>query len=96
MACSSFTDSANRRIVLSGPFKADEYRWVATPRRCSGLSHVAALRLKSPAIPQPLQVGFDGLLQFRGLGELGVQFGDQARHLFLKQFTVVFDPSAPT
>ena len=46
---------------------------------------------QSFAISQLLQVGFDGLLQFRGLGELGVQFGDEARHLFLEGFAVVFD-----
>ena len=40
---------------------------------------------------QPPQVCFDGLLQFRGLGELGVQFGDEARHLFLEGVAVVFD-----
>ena len=33
----------------------------------------------------------DGLLQFRGLGELGLQFGDEARHLFLEGFAIVFD-----
>ena len=33
----------------------------------------------SPAITQPPQVCFDCLLQFRGLGELGVQFGAEAR-----------------
>ena len=49
-----------------------------------------ALALKSPAISQPPQVCFDGLLQFRGLGELGVQFGDEARHLFLERIAVVF------
>jgi hypothetical protein len=30
-------------------------------------------------------------LQFRGFGELGVQFGDEARHLFLEGVAVVFD-----
>ena len=34
---------------------------------------------QSPAITQAPQVGFDGLLQFRGLGELGVQFSDEVR-----------------
>jgi hypothetical protein len=52
MACSSFADSANRRGVMSGPFSADEYLWPATPGRCRGLSHVAALRLKLPVIIQ--------------------------------------------
>ena len=33
----------------------------------------------SPAITQPPQVCFDCLLQFRGLGELGVQFGAETR-----------------
>ena len=42
-------------------------------------------------IPQPPQVCFDGLLQFRGLGELSVQFCDEARHLFLEGVAVVFD-----
>ena len=40
---------------------------------------------------QPPQVGFDGLLQLCGLGELGVQFGDEARHLFLEGVSVVCD-----
>jgi hypothetical protein len=40
---------------------------------------------------QPPQVCFDGLLQFRGLGELGVQFRDEARHLFLEGLTVILD-----
>jgi hypothetical protein len=31
------------------------------------------------------------LLQFRGLGELGVQLSDEARHLFLEGVAVVFD-----
>ena len=43
------------------------------------------------AISQPPQVCFDGLLQFRGLGELGVPFGDEARHLFLEGVAIVFD-----
>ena len=47
--------------------------------------------MRSPAITQPPQVCFDGLLQFRGLGELGVQFGDEARHLFLEGVAVVCD-----
>ena len=42
-------------------------------------------------ITQPPQVCFDGLLQCRGLGELGVQFGDEARHFFLEGVAVVFD-----
>ncbi|MEI7823634.1 MAG: hypothetical protein WCK55_22215, partial [Verrucomicrobiota bacterium] len=41
----------------------------------AALATPGALVLKSPAITQPPQVCFDGLLQFRGLGELGVQFG---------------------
>ena len=43
------------------------------------------------AITQPPEVGFDGLLQLRGLGKLGVQFGNEARHFFLKGVAVVFD-----
>jgi len=31
------------------------------------------------------------MLQFRGLGELCVQCGDEARHLFLEGFAVVLD-----
>ena len=42
-------------------------------------------------IAQALQIRVDGLFQFRGLGELGVQFGDEARQLFLEGFAVVFD-----
>ena len=40
---------------------------------------------------QPPQVGVDGLLQFRGFGELGVQFSNEARHLFPEGLTVVLD-----
>ena len=63
----------------------------AYPRRCLGHACDAPLALKSLAIPQPPQVGLDGLLQCRGLGELGVQFGYEARHLFLEGFAVVLD-----
>ena len=37
------------------------------------------------------QIPADLRFQFRGLGELGVQFGDEARHLFLEGVAVVFD-----
>ena len=40
---------------------------------------------------QSYQVGFDGAFKFRGLGELCVEFGDEARHLFREGFAVVFD-----
>ena len=43
------------------------------------------------AIAETLQIAFDGLLQNRSLGELGVQFADKARHLFLEGVAVVFD-----
>ena len=59
--------------------------------KTAGLAGTGALALKSPAITQPPQVCFNGLLQFCGLGELGVQFGDEARHLFLEGLAVVFD-----
>ena len=37
------------------------------------------------------QVGFDGLLQFRGLGEVGVPFGDEAAiGLFVVLFVLFF------
>jgi hypothetical protein len=52
-------------------------------------------RFHSPAISKSPQVCFDGLLQFRGLGELGVQFGDQARHLFLEGVTIVLNLLGP-
>jgi len=73
MACSRFARSVKRRGLLSGPFRADEYRWAANPGRCPGLSHVAALRLKSPAITQTLGLAlmacssFADSLKHRGL-----------------------------
>ncbi len=44
-----------------------------------------------PIKAQPPQVGFDGLFQFRRLGKLGVQFCDEALHLLVERFAVVFD-----
>ncbi len=46
---------------------------------------------RSSTITQPPQVGPDGLLQFRGLSELAVEFGDEALHLLVKGFAVFFD-----
>jgi len=40
---------------------------------------------------ESFQVGANRGFQFRGLGKLGVQFGDEARHLRLKRFAVVLD-----
>src|SRR5882724_5051667 len=68
-------------------------------RSCEGKSKPRWSVIKSPsgipshsfAITQPPQLGFDGPLQFRGLGELVVQFGDEARHLFLEGIAIVFD-----
>ena len=44
-----------------------------------------------PAIPQLLQVGFDGFLQLCGFGKLLVQLSDKAGHLFGKRLAVIFD-----
>jgi len=38
-----------------------------------------------PVKAKPLQVCIDDVLQFRGLGELGVQFRDEALHRFLNR-----------
>lgn len=43
------------------------------------------------AIAEAFEVVADGGFEFRGLGELGVQLGDEARHLFLERFAVVLD-----
>jgi len=55
---------------------------------CSQISRNAGYR-QLAAIAQPLQVGFDGFLQLRGLGELGMQFSHEPRHLFRERLAVV-------
>src|SRR5450759_2574205 len=47
--------------------------------------------MRSPAIPQPLQVRLDGLLQLRALSELAAQLLNQARHLFGEWLAVILD-----
>ena len=46
-------------------------------------------------IAESFQVGADGGFEHVGLGEVGVQLGDEARHLFLEGFAVVFDFLGP-
>ena len=61
-------------------------------KHCRGESSRPFRLLPIVTSHNPIPSGcFDGLLQFRGLGELRVQFGDEARHLFLEGFAVVFD-----
>src|SRR5438045_633424 len=47
--------------------------------------------VRSPAISQAPQVGFDGLLQLRRLGELPAQSSNEPCHLFLERLGVVLD-----
>ena len=42
-------------------------------------------------IAESFQIGADGFLQLGRLGELVVQFGDEAWHLYLEGVAVVFD-----
>jgi hypothetical protein len=51
--------------------------------------------MRSGGIAESFQVGADGGFELVGLGEVGVQFGDEARHLFLEGFAVVFDFLGP-
>src|ERR1044072_5031303 len=65
-------------------------RWQISPSvvnsQWSGISPL----MRSLAITQPSQVCFDGLPQFCGFVELGLQFSDEARHLFLEGVVVLY------
>src|SRR5262249_42220626 len=52
---------------------------------------VPALGYDTISQPQPSQIRFDGFFQFRGLGELLIQFSHKACHLFLERFAAFFD-----
>lgn len=48
-----------------------------------------------PVKTQPFQIRLDRVFQFRRFGALGVQFADEALHLFLEGFFIVLDFLGP-